>query len=480
MFIREIEIKNYRALKQFNLSDIAVPDKENAGSGLNVILGENGCGKTSILDAIALGLNSYKIDGFSIHDLPETNAKVDIALKAESPFKVKKLFSGDFQANGMRFNGYIRTRAGGSLDRTIVTQNLLLSDEIKKGKPDLRADLKGTFGEPRYQQECQIIDVDFRVGSIASGSINKTEFDRFLEHLNYHYVKDVDNKVDINKFINIELQKADQSTALSAAVKSFNQQTGLNVELRHIRDGELFSNSFLAQCVDNNKYVSIDRIGKGYQLLLALLVKKEVAKSKKHDLIVLLDEAEMHLHPSLQKLLVKELLELSKTAQIFITSHSPIFVHDLFQEDREGLSLKHLVKRSDDGVVDVVEVEEIMLPRPTPAEINYLAFNYPTLEYHNELYGYLSHLTGLVSVKRLDDTFNIDDNDKYDWARDDKKNPDRLSVHSVLRNAFHHKENQLNAYCTDQFIFNNLRDSIDFLRSQVKPKKDSESETKND
>ena len=467
MFIREIEIRNYRALKQFNLSDIAAPDGENAGSGLNVILGENGCGKTSILDAIALGLNSYKIDGFSIHDLSETNAKVDIALKAESPFKVKKLFSGDFHANGMRFNGYIRTRASGSLDRTIVTQSFLLSDEIEEGKLDLRADLKGTFGEPRYQQEYQIIDIDFRVGSIASGSINKTEFDRFLEHLNYHYVKDVDDKTDINGLINNELLKTEQSTALGTAVKSFNQQTGLNVELRHIRDGELFSNSFLAQRSSENRFIPTDKMGKGYQLFLALLVKKELAKSKKQDLIIMLDEAEMHLHPLLQQLLVKELLDLSKTAQVFITSHSPIFVHELLQEDKEKVSKKHLIKRSDNGSVSVVEVDATVLPRITPAEINYLAFNYPTLEYHNELYGYLSYIKQL-NIKKLDETFNIDENDKYKWERDDGRKSDRLSIHSILRNAFHHKENQRNTYCDDEFIRKHLQGSIEFLRERIR------------
>ena len=65
MFIRELEIKNYRGFDDFSLKDIAVPDNINLGSGLNVILGENGCGKTSILDAIALALGSYKVDSFS-------------------------------------------------------------------------------------------------------------------------------------------------------------------------------------------------------------------------------------------------------------------------------------------------------------------------------------------------------------------------------------------------------------------------------
>lgn len=478
MFIRELEIKNYRGFDDFSLKNIAVPDNTNSGSGLNVILGENGCGKTSILDAIALALGSYKVDSFSFHDLHKEDSRATITAKADTDFTAKKLYSGDFQANGLCFKGYLRERSGGSLDRMVVTQSLLLSDEIEEGRPDLRADLKGTFGEARYNQEYQIIDVDFRIGSIVSGVSNKTEFDRTLEHLNYHYVRYVDDKSDVNGAINGELAKVNKSTALSSSVKRFNELTNLKIELRHVDNSELFSRSFLAQKIDENNSVSIDRIGKGYQLLLALLVKKEVAKTKKHDLIVMIDEAEMHLHPSLQQILVQEIMELSKSVQVFITSHSPIFVHELFLADAIGNTKKHLLKKGTDGGVINVEIEEALLPRATPAEINYLAFNYPTLEYHNELYGQLSYLRGESGPSALDRTFDVTDDDRYDWKRDNGW-VDRLSIHSVLRNAFHHKENKENEYCTNQFIMDNLQESIKFLRECIRREYQNESGSNN-
>lgn len=472
MFIRELEIKNYRGFDDFSLKDIAVPDNTSLGSGLNVILGENGCGKTSILDAVALALGSYKVDSFSFHDLHKADSRATITAKADADFAVKKLYRGDFQANGLCFKGYLRERSGGSLDRMVVTQSLLLSDEIEEGKLDLRADLKGTFGEARYNQEYQIIDVDFRIGSIVSGMSNKTEFDRTLEHLNYHYVRGVDDKSDVNGAINGELAKVNKSTVLSSSVKRFNELTNLKIELRHVDNSELFSRSFLAQKIDENHYVSIDRMGKGYQLLLALLVKKEVAKTKRHDLIVMIDEAEMHLHPSLQQILVKEIMELSKSVQVFITSHSPIFVHELFLADTSGNTKKHLLKKCTDGGVVNVEIKEALLPRATPAEINYLAFNYPTLEYHNELYGQLSYLKELTSPSKLDKSFDIGEEEKYEWVRDNGHS-EKLSVHSILRNSFHHKENQENKYCTDEFIMQQLPGSIDFLRDCIRKKLES-------
>ena len=467
MFIRELEINNYRGFDDFGLKNIAVPDNTNSGSGLNVILGENGCGKTSILDAIALTLGSYKVDSFSFHDMHKADSRATITAKADTDFTAKKLYGGNFQANGLCFKGYLRERSGGSLDRMVVTQSLLLSDEIEEGKPDLRADLKGTYGEARYNQEYQIVDVDFRVGAIVSGVSNKTEFDRTLEHLNYHYVRGVGDKLDVNGTINGELAKVNKSTVLSSSVKRFNELTNLKIELRHVDSSELFSRSFLAQKIDENNYVSIDRIGKGYQLLLALLVKKEVAKTKKHDLIVMIDEAEMHLHPSLQQILVQEIMELSKSVQVFITSHSPIFVHELFLADAGGNTKKHLLKKGADGSVVNVAIEEALLPRATPAEINYLAFNYPTLEYHNELYGQLSYLKNISSPSGLDRELGISDDEKRDWKRDNGY-VEKLSIHSILRNSFHHKENKENEYCTDQFIMDNLQESIKFLRERIR------------
>jgi DNA repair exonuclease SbcCD ATPase subunit len=62
MFIKKIEIKNFRIFsnnKSFEIDNINAPNGVR-GSGLTVFVGENGCGKTTILDAIALPILEYK------------------------------------------------------------------------------------------------------------------------------------------------------------------------------------------------------------------------------------------------------------------------------------------------------------------------------------------------------------------------------------------------------------------------------------
>ena len=67
MFIKSIQIKNYKlfsADNYFEINDLKIPDGQNSGSGLNIFVGENGCGKSSLLDAFAMPYVSYKTDSF--------------------------------------------------------------------------------------------------------------------------------------------------------------------------------------------------------------------------------------------------------------------------------------------------------------------------------------------------------------------------------------------------------------------------------
>ncbi len=72
MFIEKLSIKNYRAFladRVCEIDDLNIPDGEHPGSGLTCFVGENGCGKTSLLNALALPILEYKSDDFKLSDL---------------------------------------------------------------------------------------------------------------------------------------------------------------------------------------------------------------------------------------------------------------------------------------------------------------------------------------------------------------------------------------------------------------------------
>ena len=92
MFISKVQIKNFKLFKtedNFEIDNLNIPDSENIGSGLTVVVGENGCGKSTIMEAIALTLLEYKADSFNINDMNDPNIETEITIHADNTFKVK-------------------------------------------------------------------------------------------------------------------------------------------------------------------------------------------------------------------------------------------------------------------------------------------------------------------------------------------------------------------------------------------------------
>ena len=82
MFLKKIEIKNFRLFKDnFILDDFNVPDNNEEGTGLTLIVGENGCGKKTVLDAIGMCMLDYKASTFNIYDMNSTKMTVQVKNK---------------------------------------------------------------------------------------------------------------------------------------------------------------------------------------------------------------------------------------------------------------------------------------------------------------------------------------------------------------------------------------------------------------
>ena len=113
MFIKTIHIKNFRLFPATGNFDVElnVPDNKNNGSGLTVFVGENGCGKTALLEAIALPLVSYKADGFSLQDFNDPANSTEIKALSEKVFSFDGTMpNAKYQAKGFLFKANVRSR----------------------------------------------------------------------------------------------------------------------------------------------------------------------------------------------------------------------------------------------------------------------------------------------------------------------------------------------------------------------------------
>jgi AAA15 family ATPase/GTPase len=460
MFIKKITIKNFRLFpsdKDFEIDNINTPDGTNEGSGLNVFVGENGSGKTALLDAFALPILEYKTEKFGVDSFNDPNKKVEVNIYSKEEFEVDGTMpKGSFKAKGFSFEAGVRSKESKTYLSSIVVndQKFIRVDPAKPkdNSPDLRLSVNNPFKGKRFSENDVLFLDRNRLFQTRSGNFNTTRFDRLMEDFSYQYLKkgtienlndDLDGKIKKDKV---------ENKFLSEAIKKFQEISGSQIKLDFLDNYEPFKNSFFAARKDNNQQISLNNLGSGYEMIFALLYSFYLAQQSGKQLIVLIDEPELHLHPRLQEKFVKFLLESSKSTQIILASHSPLLVKQLSFNDKVKISVLENGK-------EVLEIEKRVLPYISANETNFLAFNLATEEYHNELFEELKFING--DDKPIKDF----DNDFFVTEKSEPKNSpwrgsqNEVSEHTFIRNQIHHqKENGKTEYSV-------LKASIEKMRN---------------
>lgn len=464
MFINKITIKNFRLFpsdNDFVIENINAPDGANVGSGLNVFVGENGSGKTAVLDALALPIIEYKTENFGIDNFNDTGKEIEVRIFSKAEFQVDGTMpKSTFKAKGFSFEAKVRSRGTKSYLSSIVVndQKFIGSDPVKpvEGSPDLRVNVNNPFKGKRFSENDFLFLDKNRLFQTRSGNYNSTRFDRLMEDFSFQYIgKSAEEGIsNLNDDLDAKVKKDKvENNFLTEAVKKFEELSGLKIRLDFIDNFKPFKGAFFAIKKDNHQQIPLSNLGSGYEMFFALLYSFYLAKQSGKQLIVLLDEPELHLHPRLQEKFVSFVLEVSKNAQIFLASHSSLLVKQLSENDKVRIRIL------ENNGQKVSEIEKRVLPYISANETNFLAFNLATEEYHNELY------EELKSVHGVNKDYKSFDNDFFVTLKGEQKNSpwkgdaNEVSIHTFIRNQIHHqKENGKTSYQA-------LKSSIEKLRS---------------
>jgi len=464
MFIQKIAIKNFRLFpsdSDFVVDNISTPDGTNEGSGLNVFVGENGSGKTALLDAFALPILEYKTENFGIDNFNDTSKKIEVSVYSKDEFEVDGTMpKGSFKAKGFSFEAGVRARGTKAYLSSIVVndQKFIKVDPTKPAdnSPDLRVNVNNPFKGKRFSENDVLFLDRNRLFQTRSGNYNTTRFDRLMEDFSYQYLNkstgtgvanlndDLDDKIKKDKV---------EHSFLSEALKKFEEISGAQVKLDFLDNYEPFKGAFFATKKDNHQQITLSNLGSGYEMIFALLYSFYLARQSGKQLIVLIDEPELHLHPRLQEKFVSFLLEFSKNAQIILASHSPLLVKQLSENDKVKIRVLERTGQK------VSEIEKRVLPYISANETNFLAFNLATEEYHNELYEELKSAHGVSKdYKQFDNDFFViakGEPKNSPW----KGNQNEVGIHTFIRNQIHHqKDNGKTEYSV-------LKSSIEKMRS---------------
>ena len=276
-----------------------------------------------------------------------------------------------------------------------------------------------------------------------------------MSDFNFQYNKNTEVFENLNDDLNkkIKLDKI-ENTYLEDAINKFNEISGYKVKLDFINNYLPFSNASFTISQDNNMQIGLSDLGSGYEMMFSLIYSYYLSKQNGKSLIILIDEPELHLHPMLQEKFVNFLLEISKSSQIIITTHSPLLIKQFAYNE----NVKNIILYKDRTVKDFAEQK---LTYISSNETNYLAFNLPTEEYHNELYEELKFKYAEDwTIKRFDNEFFVQaKKEKAEYPEKGIEN--RVSLHTYIRNQIHHrKENGT----PDKDL---LRKSIEIMRSYL-------------
>lgn len=155
----------------------------------------------------------------------------------------------------------------------------------------------------------------------------------------------------------------------------------------------------------HGKEISIDQLSTGEKQIVfrgAHLLKN--AKNLSNG-IVLIDEPELSMHPKWQEKILSYYRNLFtnggvQSTQIMFATHSNYVLKSAL-EDKDNVLV--IILEDHDGAIVAKKVNtSFILPTITSAEINFWAFNIISVDYHIQLYGYLQGKENKLTVKACD------------------------------------------------------------------------------
>jgi predicted ATP-dependent endonuclease of OLD family len=309
--ILKVNIKRFRSINDLTLNI----SKEN---NIISICGQNNVGKTNILRAINMFFD--KTEFCFKEDVPEFKQKTAGA-------SVYPIVTIDFHDSKNNLE-YSITK---DYDIKNIEEDSITPYLIKGKKDNIEIDGK----------ECVKLINSLNIFYLPSINLSFPEIinilidDKFLDiefgntSMRGKKKQVKDSLEDANATLQAILD--DLTDSINPSFKDFHESWGIKfVVPKNInRFRELITNEVEfaitddTQCVIKSKGAGLQRLG---HILITLRIIEKLS-SKKKNCILLIDEPDIYLHASLQRKLKEKLVSISKNAQVFLTTHSSIFIN---------------------------------------------------------------------------------------------------------------------------------------------------------
>ena len=343
MKIKLLTLKNYRRFADLNISFESDNDNKTT-----VFIGNNGAGKTAILDALVLNLswliariNREKGTGHGIDDNDilngQASAVVDSILQhgCEEPYSWQIAKTRKGKENGFKSDLKDVTRLA-SIFRKQLTENdaaslpLVVYYPVNRGVVDIPLKIR-----TRHNFE----QIDGYDNALQQG----VDFRRFFEW--FRDREDAENE--------LKASIADELSAQFSQKDFFQKRLALGIppdkQLESVRRAiQTFIPDFdnlhverkprLRMVVNKNgKKLDVGQLSQGEKSLMSLvgdiarrlaMMNPALENPLEGEGIVLIDEIDMHLHPTWQRSVIGNLNKTFPSCQFILTTHSPIVISE--------------------------------------------------------------------------------------------------------------------------------------------------------
>lgn len=342
MKINRIKFKNFRLFKDL---DIKFPN-----SNFITFIGINGCGKSSILDGLALALThivSPLTSPQNNYDIPYYFERSDIS----NGFSRSII---QIEANG--FDKRFQIKIEKEIDKKGFSYNIkpkeLLNETKNKLKSDLTTQLpllvyyRATNSEksssPKYNFFYNRILFGY-LNSFSTSSPSFKDFEQwFISEENIENEQKIGSKNFAYQNASLKLIRAAFETFFSEMKeKNFSNLRGRRQSEGNLHYTDALSDSELIISKSDTE-VKINQLSSGEKKILLLVsdIARRLAilnnsnpNSLLGDGIVLIDEIEMHLHPKWQRKIISGLKKTFPNIQFIVSTHSPQVLSKISKED---------------------------------------------------------------------------------------------------------------------------------------------------
>ncbi len=346
MVITKLELKNFRGFTDYKLE---------LNEKLTVIIGSNGTGKTTILDAIALQLNhfigrirsnnsAFKIEyGFNEDDINFFSTKAEIAITFSFngnniEHKLSKSAIEDHSAfDGSELENYLNNYKKSVDDKSNIPVIIYFNDD---------KDFTTSIAlQPEYLKKLSIhipqIDAYINACNKLIYSFNefaiwwrieedKENETRLRSDGSYRHKELETSRMALNKFL--KLLKSENFDSLFISRSNPDKRVPPKQFFKIKSEGEFFISK-------DGEYIKMSQLSKGEKYLVLLVHdiarRLVIANPTNTDIlnkgagVVLIDEIDQHLHPTWQKTVVNALRQTFPGLQFILTTHSPFVVQSL-------------------------------------------------------------------------------------------------------------------------------------------------------